>query len=181
MHNQKTRLIRLPPEIRQIIFKLVVGSRNILIDEAWKSSLERDCGLCYRSRFDNVGLSRYNYWTKAIEQPEPLSPIRLLCRQIFFDTFFLPYSMNIFTFYEECHLNLWRRGLQMEHQRAVRTLLLDMDDNSCLSAMKVVESFKGLRDLYLVGLREVPLPEAEDLKMESGTRIHYLGQSTNYL
>ena len=147
-----------------------MGSRHVLIDYAAKGA----CGLCYHSRSDNALVGTYNYSNKCMEQPEPLSPIRLVCRQIFFDTMLLPYSLNIFAFPRGGVLHGGWRGLQAEQRLAVRRLLLHVEDFPLGELLRLVGLFQGLRDVYFVGMRTVFLAAVDDWSANTGVKIHYL-------
>ena len=118
-------------------------SRHIQVN----CSSSTQSGLTYRSTLDHDDdwATRYNYWRKSEEPLAPIEPIRLVCRQAYFDTFLSPYSINIFSFLEEKALDLWQVGLYPEQRNAVKRLLVNPESHTVPKFLRPTNLFATLR------------------------------------
>ena len=134
IQNLKTSLLlKLPPEIRVKIFRLLYSPRSV--------------GVCYRNgdRVDTSFLRKSDGIGSAIP-----TAFQLTCRHIFQDyqlaeLSLIPYMNSTFTFEDFEVMKTWLQGLKPAQKRAVRTLILPYKLQP-----EVLESLTGLQKAYII-------------------------------
>lgn len=126
IRNSSAPFLRLPPEIRLLIYTLILGNQSIWIGHTrelrkWnfvKTAHHHERGL--GSTKEKFHLSGTFYHVTGRECSDPALDLRLLrtCRQIYSETALLPYSLNRFTFEDETIRKRFERSARAGKKRA---------------------------------------------------------------
>jgi hypothetical protein len=139
--NQKSPLLRLPPEIRHSIWEYALGGHVLR-----ESTLGNKEG----------GTKRYRWVPPWSERTCGLDLLRT-CRQIYSETALLPYKLNTFsTHYQLFQFNLrcWLKPFQDAQISLIQLELISGDDLKVLYGLTGEQAFKNKLDL-LPGLKRV--------------------------
>ena len=164
--NQKASpLLRLPAELRNNIYSLVLGGRCITVWGGYVVPQDiRSLATCYayisalqpvdtNSSFqeDPRAHSDWYHENRAQSNGKPSHTFALLktCRQINTDAYLLPLSLNVFVFPETRALNLWIKtmGAQVGAIKTVRMYTDSLEGNlggTAASAIRRLRDFHGL-------------------------------------
>lgn len=133
-------LLRLPPELRGLIYGLVLGGQQVWIAHSesiveWRTTSERRARLLGGAETGQQSGQYYHRWGKfyhsTAEPFDIVNPFRSalhlgllsVCRQIYTETALLPYALNAFTFRDDSVRRLFeqsaRRGKKRVQKKAI--------------------------------------------------------------
>jgi hypothetical protein len=158
--NQSTSpLLRLPGELRNRIYELVLGGKTICVEFKTWHNLERnghtalDCQFKYHYKVMNAKTNPWApYISTAIQQSEGLSRnftlLNGVCRQLYQETAVLPYKLNRWAFAN--HLTMWNfLVVERRWTRAQRESIEELVVSDHLPQANLLELLTGLKKALL--------------------------------
>ncbi|KAF2192808.1 hypothetical protein K469DRAFT_621457 [Zopfia rhizophila CBS 207.26] len=169
-HNQKmSPLLRLPGELRNHIYELILGGKVIYIQyQTYESQGWNPIKETYKST-----IPRFRFHCTVFNQPVKLPSIVFpefapqmqgkgeegftllngVCRQLYNDTAVLPYELNAWVFSSYTALEnfiLHRKALPRSHRKAITDLVVPFT----LPSESLVDYMGGLQSVYLVEIEK---------------------------
>ena len=144
MHRKPSRLLSLPPELRNMIFELVMGRPRVFIMHGGTSPTT-----IYSNSPEPLHRFYYISWVQERDHSFPiLTKLYLVCRQLLQETFLLLYSAPIFDFQNNFVMEKWAESLKDTERAAVRSVVFW--DEYCKHLPANLMRLPGLKDVYAV-------------------------------
>lgn len=155
LNQTNSPLLRLPAELRNYIFELVLGFKTIVID--FNPYRVDDLGIVQRTL--KYTCTAYQGRINPFQERSPFHPniiptdltlLNGVCRQLYYETEILPYKLNLWAF--EKHLKMTNflfvgNQLKRKHRAAIQELLV----TDQLPGDNMLKSMSGLRNVFLTG------------------------------
>jgi len=166
-NQNQSPFLKLPPEIRNQIFQLVLGGNLIhIFGEGClhlvcphKDSEDEACEQYLRTSKDEDYITRHRFCLSSKFDQAPLLSLSLLyaCKQTYFEARCLPYSLNTFFFHDSKSLQGFVSSLHAKQLHAISSVHLSMEVIFRLDAeewqrplsLSLINSFKGLEHLRI--------------------------------
>ena len=165
-----------------MIYVYALGSRQIHISVKFESLEDlKSSKLRHTSTFDSVMTESYRLPATI----EPISQTYLVCRRFYLETRSMPYSLNLFSFWDPFAFLCWKHDTQLVYINSIQRLTIPHYFSGMMKTEELVNLWKSLktvyfsccsrlRDCYSDTILNAPLNDAEKYWKSRGVEMVYL-------